>query len=129
MITSAEEFVRLRQSEVTADYERAATDSASDDVWLEVIESFGVFASWVAHNKSISETIIRKLYSLDNLDVQLVLASKRRTPSDLLISLCEHENDSVRLAVAHNPKAPPEALDVLLNDTWTRVREVAMTRR
>ena len=37
---TAKEFVRLRLSEDSADYLRAAHEEATLDVWLEVIERF-----------------------------------------------------------------------------------------
>jgi hypothetical protein len=128
VIDSAEEFIRLRTSELISEYQRAAHDAASDEVWLEVIERFPDFAPWVAHNKTISMPIIHKLFELQHEDVMLILAMKRRTPHELLVKLSKHPNDSVRLGVAHNKKAPHEALEILKEDHWERVREVALER-
>jgi hypothetical protein len=40
MITTAEEFVRLRSSELPEAYERAAHEEASVQTWNEVIENY-----------------------------------------------------------------------------------------
>lgn len=128
MIESAEQFIQLRTSELLADYERAAREGARDEVWLDVIERFSHFAPWVAHNKTISATIIYKLFELQRDEVLFVLAMKRRTPHDLLIKLSQHPNESIRLAVAKNARAPREALDLLKEDDWVAVREAVANR-
>lgn len=63
MIISAEEFVRLRTSQNPEEYNQAAHDSASDEIWLEVIENYPDMRKWVAHNKTISNRIIEVLAS------------------------------------------------------------------
>jgi len=128
VIESAEQFIHLRTSELKSDYDRAAHEAASDEVWLEVIERFSDFAPWVAHNKTISATIIYKLFELQSDEVLFVLAMKRRTPHDLLVKLSQHPNESVRLAIAKNAKAPREALDLLKEDDWVTVREAVADR-
>lgn len=129
MIGSAEEFVRLRTSEDPAEYERAAAEEAAEATWLDVIERFPQMREWVAQNKTIPESVIRRLFAVGDARARLVLAYKRRTPPDLLAALARDADDSVRLAVAHHPKAPADVLAVLAEDPWERVRDVAVKRR
>jgi len=52
-IESAQEFYRLRTSEVESEYTRAAEAAASIDVWMEVIRLYPDMRQWVAHNKTV----------------------------------------------------------------------------
>ena len=58
MMHSADEFVRLRQSDCQSEYLRAATDSATVDVWLDVIRRFPEMKVWVARNKTVPIEIL-----------------------------------------------------------------------
>lgn len=58
MIRSAEEFVRLRKSDQREEYERAANDSASIEVWRDVISLYPDMHRWVAHNKTVPIEIL-----------------------------------------------------------------------
>jgi hypothetical protein len=125
MITSAEEFVRLRNSEVVADYVRSAHDSADVQVWLEVIEKYPEFQKWVAHNKSIPNEIIELLSESPVARVRSMIANKRKTPAHVLEKLSRDTDEGVRLRVAYNAKVPKEILVSLLDDPWERVVETA----
>ena len=124
MIESAEEFVKLRLSEDPVEYRRAANEEALDSTWLEVIYAYPRMAGWVAHNKTVSELVMRRLSELRDSEVDMQLAMKRRTPPDILWRLAQSENESVRLTVALNPKSPRPVLELLANDEWERIRDV-----
>jgi hypothetical protein len=128
MITSAEEFVRLRSSDLKDEYLQAAHDSADVQVWLEVIEKYPDFQEWVAHNKTIPEEIIVLLS--DSLDprVRSIIAAKRKTPGYILQKLARDTDESVRLRVVCNPKVPKEILVSLLGDPWEEVVEIAQEK-
>jgi hypothetical protein len=128
MITSAEEFVRLRSSDLKDEYLQAAHDSADIQVWLEVIEKYPDFQEWVAHNKTIPEEIIVLLS--DSLDARIksIIAAKRKTPGYILQKLARDTDESVRLRVACNPKVPKEILVSLLGDPWEEVVEIAQEK-
>lgn len=53
MITTAAEFVRLRESEFLEEYTCAAHDEADLTVWLDLIEHYTEMRQWVAHNKTV----------------------------------------------------------------------------
>jgi hypothetical protein len=127
-ISSAEEFVRLRSSEIPEEYNLASWGSASDEVWLEVIQKFPDYTRWVAHNKSISLEIIRILATHPDDDVRWSISAKRKSPPDVLWLLAKDQFDSVRQRVAYNAKTPKEILEFLLNDPWEDIREHAQKR-
>jgi len=128
MIESAEEFVRLRTSTVMEEYNRAAHDSAPDEVWYDVIERYPDMWFWVAHNKSISEAVIRRLFNTGDCKVLSFLAMKRKTPGDLLLQLCYTGDQWIRFTLARHPKLPPAAIELLANDRSAEVREAIQKR-
>ena len=123
-ISSAEEFVRLRSSEILEEYVSAAWAKASDEVWLEVIEKYPDYVRLVAHNKSISLEIIRVLAVHPDDSVRSFIARKRKTPPEILWMLAKDQIDSVRASVAYNAKTPTEILELLLNDSWEDIQNV-----
>lgn len=128
MIESAKEFVTLRVSENPLEYRRAAWEQASESTWQQVIAEYPEMMEWVAHNKTIGEATIRLLFKVGCKKVKHVLARKRSTPPDLLEELATNDNESIRLAVACNPKASDACLSLLKNDTWEEVRRVVSRR-
>lgn len=128
MITSAEEFVRLRSSDIREEYLRAAHEEASESTWRDVIAKYPEMRKWVAHNKSIPDSIIELLSDEDDNEVLSFLASKRKTPKPILQKLAKSLYENVRLAIAFNPKSTPELLQTLLQDDWDEVRRVAEKR-
>ncbi len=128
MITSAQEFVRLRSSEIKAEYLRAAHEAADIQVWLEVIKKHPEFQEWVAHNKSIPNEIIELLSESTDPRVRSVIADKRKTPAHVLEKLSRDTDAGVRLRVAYNAKVPNEILVSLLDDPWERVVETAQEK-
>lgn len=125
MITSAEEFVALRTSEDPIMYLRAANDSASEDVWIDVITKHPEMRKWVAQNKTVSIRILRLLVKdLDPL-VRSMVARKRKLDQSIFLKLAMDPDDGVRLAVALNPKVPLSILEILAQDQWTDIAEIA----
>ncbi|WP_127496779.1 hypothetical protein [Paenibacillus glycanilyticus] len=96
MINSAEEFVRLRNSEKMDEYLKAAWDDAPFEVWLEVIKMYPDMREWVAHNKSIPVEIMEIL--ADDVDerVRFNVATKNRLPEHLQLILAKDSDSSVR---------------------------------
>ena len=121
MIKSAEEFVRLRESDKQEEYFRAAHEEADVEVWHQVIAQFPDMKSWVAHNKKIPESIIRILAKDNNADVRFFIAQKRKTPPDVLEALSTDLSESVRIAVATNKKTPRYILESMLKDEWDEI--------
>ena len=129
MITSAEEFIKLRTSEIPEEYHRSAHEGAADEVWLTLINDYPDMLKWVAHNKTISDEIIRELFKTNDLEVKYVLAQKRKTPQDVLAQLCKDLDEGIRLRVALHPKLSDELYSVLENDEWEQVRDAIKERR
>lgn len=77
MIRNADEFVTLRDNNAKSEYDRAAQDEASIEVWIEVIERYPEYRKWVAHNKTVPLEILVKLCEY-NTDVRTFVAMKRR---------------------------------------------------
>jgi hypothetical protein len=128
MITSAEEFVRLRSSQDPEEYRLAAWGEATDEIWLEVIENFPDYAEWVAHNKSISLNIVKVLATHPDWRVRSRIAEKRKTPPDILWELAKDANETVRSCVVNNAKTPQEIVEFLLDDSWETIKERAQQR-
>ena len=54
MIESAQEFIRLRTSELPDDYFRAANEEASDTVWRELVANHPEMRQWVPLHDSVA---------------------------------------------------------------------------
>jgi hypothetical protein len=128
MIESAEQFVCLRTSEDTKLYQRAASESATDEIWQEVIEKYPEMRVWVARNKNVSVKILGILSQDENPDVRYAVAMKCNSGQEILQRLAQDTDESVRLRVALNPKTPKIVLELLLQDKWSRVVQEAKNR-
>ena len=126
MITSAEEFVRLRTSEAREDYRRAATENAPLDVWLQVVATHPEMRFWVAQNKTVPRAVLELLAADPEVRVREMVARKRSAGEALLTRLATDPQPSVRRAVAGNPKAPAAALTQLRNDPDENVARAAL---
>lgn len=100
LIRSAEEFARLRKSDHLEEYDRAANDSASIDVWRDVISRYPDMRRWVAHNKTVPIEILAVLARDPDSHVRLMVAMKRKLTLDILERLADDDDESVRLRVA-----------------------------
>lgn len=128
MITSAEEFVRLRESDKQEEYYRTAHEAATDDVWLEVIMNYPHMRRWVAHNKTVPRRILKILSTDPDSRVRIKVAERRVAGEEILMKLSLDPDESIRLTVAFNPKVTKDILMKLLDDKWERIREVAAKR-
>jgi hypothetical protein len=77
VIESADQFVLLRTSEDPELYQKAATDSATEETWREVIERYPEMRIWVARNKTVPSSILEVLSHDENADVRYTVAMKR----------------------------------------------------
>lgn len=105
MITSAEEFVRLRTSEDPEDYQRSAHEEAEISVWQSVLDAYPEMAFWVAQNKTIQYEILESLSSHQDSKVRHMVASKGKLREPLLIALSQDSDGAVRQRVAMHKKA------------------------
>ena len=127
-ILSVEEFMRLRYSEVPADYERAAREDVPMEVWREIINRHPETRVWVAHNKTVPLEILAILVSDREVAVRHAVAMKRKLTPDLLDRLAQDSDESIRMRVAMHRSVSRETLEGLRDDSWDRVREIARER-
>ena len=128
MIESAQEFIRLRTSELPNDYLRAAHEEASDAVWRELVADHPEMRLWVAHNKTVPVAILELLHTDSSADVRCTVARKRKLPEQLQQALAADSDASVRHALACNAKVANAVLQTLAADSEPFVREAAMQR-
>lgn len=126
MIESAEEFVRLIDSEIESDRSLAITEEASEDAWSNVSKNYPDYEIYILQNETISLTTIKSLSRSPNSRVRWEVAQKRRSGPDVFNLLSKDEDTSVRKAVAANKKTPHDTLTVLCSDTDERVRHIAL---
>jgi hypothetical protein len=125
MIKSAEEFYRLRTSEDPEEYNRATNEEAPIEIWFDILKKFPDLKTWVIHNKTVPEEILRLLSADLEPSVRWAVANKRKCPADILVILAKDSDDSVRLRVAHNPKVTREILETLTSDSWDKIVKVS----
>lgn len=128
MIYTAEEFVRLRESESPEEYLRAAWDEAPLEVWIEVIENHPQMRFWVAQNKSIPHEIMEILSGDSSERVRSMIASKSRLPEYLQIKMAQDHDPLVRQRIVFNKKAFTQVLQLLVQDEDQDIREKANQR-
>ena len=128
MITSAEEFVRLRTSEDPEDYQRSAHEEADISVWQSVLETYPEMAFWVAQNKTVQYEILELLSTHRDPKVRYMIASKGKLKEPQLINLAQDSDDGVRRRVAMHKKATLRVLRSLENDSWQETSFIAKER-
>jgi len=128
MITSVDEFVRLRSSEDPEDYRRAALEPASVEVWHEVLREHPEMAQWVAHNKTGPLTVLETL--AEDLDerIRFTVAMKNKLTPELFQKLATDPSEGVRTRIAYNRNAPVAILERLKDDPCQGVAEAARSR-
>lgn len=115
MIYSAEEFVKLRESPIKSEYDRAAMDEADISIWRDIIKKYPNHRKWVAHNKTVPIEILEELCKFDT-GVRQFVASKRKLTVELFEKLSNDPDSTVRIAIAANKKTPIGIIKKLLND-------------
>lgn len=128
MINSSDEYMKLRSSYNHADCERSVCDTAEISTWIEIINNYRDSKGWVVQNKTIPIEILRILAADSDAQVRAVVASKRKCDDELLRQLSSDPEPEVRLRVAYNKSCNAVTLNILRNDSWSRVAEVAAER-
>jgi len=128
MIHSAEEFARLRRSELPEEYNRAGSEEAPLDVWLEVLEQFPNLREWVVLNKTVPISILERLARDSDPSVRATVASKRKLTEELQVLLAQDSDASVRHRLACNAKCSTEVRRQLANDPELFVRSAALKK-
>jgi hypothetical protein len=129
MISSAEEFKRLRESEIEAEYHRAAHEEANETVWRDVIGKFPEMKKWVICNKTVPLSILKLLAKDKDADVRTEVARKRKLSRELFILLSQDQDVGVLHTLALNKKIPSDIFDTLsanTKDEWLleKLREI-----
>ncbi len=108
MISSAEEFARLRVSDDPAEQARATHEAANEKIWRAVVTDHPDLKIWVARNKSVQLEILRLLAADADPCVRREVAAKRKLDFALFAALAKDHDESVRRAVALNANCPAE---------------------
>lgn len=128
MLKTAEEFVRLRTSQDPNLYRRAAQEPASEEVWLDIVRKYPEMRKWVAHNKTVPNSVLQLLAEDPDDDVRWMVAQKRKADTNILEKLARDPSESVRQRVAFNPKTPDSLLNELARDPCEMIAQVARDR-
>jgi hypothetical protein len=128
MIESAEEFVRLVESDDPEERRRSAWESASDQVWRDVIQKDPDMHFWIAQNRTVSLDILWLLSESPDWRARFRVATKRIATPELLDLLSRDTHDAVLSTVVVNPNTPVSALRRLADHSWAEVYEKARER-
>jgi hypothetical protein len=79
-ITSAEEFIRLRQSKDPAECNHSAWAALPLPVWRDLVRNHPDMRFWVAHNRTVPPEILAELIKDPDWQVRDRVASKRDWP-------------------------------------------------
>jgi len=110
MIKDADEFYRLRNSELPEEYNRAANELAELETWLDVIEKYPDMKVWVIQNKTIQIEILEKLIKDVDPKVRSAIARKRKI-NDMIFKLLANDTDeNVKYSLICNTKIGLEYL-------------------
>ncbi|GFM68538.1 MULTISPECIES: hypothetical protein [Pseudomonas] len=127
MITSAEEFKRYAESEDEIENEKI-NESASDEVWFDVLSKYPELSRVVTANASISLNVLERLSVSDDVDVRWDVAMKRRINRSIFERLASDKEVIVRHRIACNPKVPKDILIALASDEDEMIAEAARKR-
>ena len=128
MITSAQEFLGLRNSSNRENYLRASTDTAPHEVWIEIVETFPDMKVWVVRNKTVPLAVLTLLATDPDANVRSAVATKNKLPLDLMALLANDPDESVRQRIACNKNADFSVLDKLARDQSELVSTPARNR-
>ncbi|CAH1232215.1 hypothetical protein PAECIP111891_06976 [Paenibacillus allorhizoplanae] len=128
MISSAEEFVRLRLSDNQDEYLRAAWDEAPIEVWLEIIDNYPDMRFWVAQNKMVPAEVLEILAEDPSDRVRCMVASKNKLSERLQLKMALDSDSSVRMRIVMNKKATHSVLIILSEDTDEEIRQKTIER-
>jgi len=104
MIKTADEFIRLRQSDNMEEQYRAGHDTADMSVWLDVIKTYPELKTWVIYNKTIQIEILEILCTDQDPNVRSAVARKRKINDKIFNILSIDPDENVRYALMWNTK-------------------------
>ena len=132
MIKSADDFVKLRTSEIKEEYDRSTHDTADISTWTEVIEKYPDYKEWVIHNKTVPIEILELLTSDENPNIRSAVARKRKINEKIFETLSRDRDENVRYALMCNTNLTIDKLkqieiagsDWLTNQLNERIKEL-----
>ncbi|MFL9658466.1 hypothetical protein ACJ7VE_32665 [Streptomyces sp. PB17] len=127
-ITSVEDFIRLRESEDPAEYNRSAWAAMPLSVWWDLVRNRPDMRVWAAHNRTAPSEILAELIKDPDWRVRDRVASKRNCPPELLERLVDDPHDAVRRLVANHPHSLWPAVAGLVDDPWPVTAQEARAR-
>lgn len=116
MITSVEEFIKLRTGDKKEDQDRASLDSANNAVWLDIVQNHPEYRVWVVHNKTIPVDILELLAEDENAAVRAAVARKRKINDKIFNLLSVDKDENVRYALICNTKLQKEKKRLIQTD-------------
>lgn len=129
MINSPEEFIKLRNSNIPAEYNRAKIEDASIDVWFDLIQSYPDMRVWVARNKTIPREIIVCLSKDSDPIVRHAICSKYPLDTDIYLLFSQDPDEGIRSRLTFNKKLTLSILkEMSENDPSEFVRSQALDR-
>jgi len=128
VISSAQEFISLRDSGNPEEYARAAHDDAPLQVWKDVIANHPDYAKWVVHNKTVPLEILEELSLSGSAEVRWWVATKRKLSAALFERLAKDSDAGVRTRIALNAKTPSDVPEALCEDRDDGVARAAGRR-
>ena len=108
MIASAEEFIRLRTSDLKEEQDRATHESADATVWVDLITNFPGYKVWVVQNKTIPIEILETLAKDEDAEVREAVARKSKINDRIFNWLAVDTDENVRYALICNTKLPKD---------------------
>jgi hypothetical protein len=96
----ADEWVRLRRSELSEEHQAAAWMEMPAEVWSDVLSRYPDMAEWVAHAKRSPAEIVANLAKHPDACVRATVAAQRRLDPSVRRELAADADEMVR-ASAH----------------------------
>jgi hypothetical protein len=128
MIESTEEFIKLRTSTDRIEYCRSIEDTASLQVWIDIITVCPEMKEWVVLNKTIPLEVLRILATDSDSKIRAAVADKRKLDNALFEMLSVDNDELVRQRIAYNKNTPVPILTILAQDKSNLVREAALSK-
>ncbi len=122
MIKSADEFIRLRQSEDLNEQHRAGHEEADINIWYEIIQRYPEYKTWIIHNKTIPLEILELLAKDRDPKIRGDVARKRKINDTIFHLLSMDDDENVRYGLMCNTKLTIEKKKSIKVDdsTWLK---------
>lgn len=128
MIASVQEYESIISHDDPNVRRRAILEEADAGTWLALLDNRPDLSSEIAMNKLLPPPIVDQLISSLCCRTRSLVAMKRSLSAEQFSRLASDEDESVRLLVVHNKKAPRALLEQLSDDHSVMVSEAALRR-